>query len=203
MGVLAFIPFPDESYFAKYFTVFCFVLLVIMNYFTPTQERIALVECASYNQRLLALRARRLAQQRMDYFHRMAVNEQEEAEEALNGTKPPINLGPAPQLTAESDDEEYELKEIHAPVPYQKGYWLAAKNAAKNRQRQQQQQGNVANRNAAHSRSQQRPNTNTQHHQRRSKHQLRCLRRGDIPTPKDRLSTSHLRAESLRTHHNF
>lgn len=134
-----------------------------------------MVECASYNQKLLALRARRLAQQRMDYFHRVAATEREEAEQERDGTKEPISLGPAPQLTADSDDEDYELTEIHAPVPYQKGYWLAAKNAQQKRQRQQQQQQmNSANRNTAntrsqaHHQSQQRPVTNVQHQQRQT-----------------------------------
>ena len=107
-----------------------------MNYFTPTQQRIALVETAQYNQKLLALRARRLAQQRMDYSHRIARHQQEdemtqsqhEQDQDDDGIKT-IYLGPAVQLTAHSDDESYEMDEIFAPVPYQKGYWLAAQRA--------------------------------------------------------------------------
>eukprot|EP00484_Ammonia_sp_Unknown_P029450 CAMPEP_0197033612 /NCGR_PEP_ID=MMETSP1384-20130603/11981_1 /TAXON_ID=29189 /ORGANISM="Ammonia sp." /LENGTH=217 /DNA_ID=CAMNT_0042463451 /DNA_START=69 /DNA_END=722 /DNA_ORIENTATION=- len=127
-----------------------------MNYFTPTQERIALVETASYNQRLLALRARRLAQQRMDHAHRIAsiAKEQQEAREQGNEFESPCTyLGSAPYLTEQSDDEDYELEEIFAPVPYQKGYWLTAKRAQQERaaqqraaQQKQQQSATATNR---------------------------------------------------------
>eukprot|EP00486_Rosalina_sp_Unknown_P007338 CAMPEP_0201572256 /NCGR_PEP_ID=MMETSP0190_2-20130828/15411_1 /ASSEMBLY_ACC=CAM_ASM_000263 /TAXON_ID=37353 /ORGANISM="Rosalina sp." /LENGTH=262 /DNA_ID=CAMNT_0047997773 /DNA_START=41 /DNA_END=825 /DNA_ORIENTATION=+ len=105
-----------------------------MNYFTPTQQRIALVETAQYNQKLLALRARRLAQQRMDYSHRIARHQQDELMEIMEqdineDDIKTINLGPAVHLTENSDDESYEMDEIFAPVPYQKGYWLAAQRA--------------------------------------------------------------------------
>ena len=110
-----------------------------MNYFTTTEQRIALVETAQYNQKLLALRARRLAQQRMDYSHRIARHQQEEMmeiqeREANEEDIKTIYLGPAVGLTEHSDDESYEMDEIFAPVPYQKGYWLAAQKAQQRKQ---------------------------------------------------------------------
>merc|ERR1711971_749260 len=56
--------------------------------------------------------------------------------------------GKPPALTVESDDDEYDLCEISAPVPYQKGYWLAAKNQQKRKQRQQQKSQTNQNSNA-------------------------------------------------------
>eukprot|EP01083_Nonionella_stella_P186266 681487_1 len=114
-----------------------------MNYFTPTQQRIAMVETASYNQKLLALRARRLAQQRMDFAHTIATMNQEDDNDTVrkqqsNEKTTTSHLGNPPQITEESDDEEYELDEIFAPVPYQKGYWLAAQRQKSNAQKRQQ-----------------------------------------------------------------
>eukprot|EP01083_Nonionella_stella_P025290 69662_1 len=113
----------------------------MMNYFTPTQERIAIVETASYNQKLLALRARRLAQQRMDFAHRIAtMNKEYYTDQNYDQNETEIYLGPTPQITEQSDDEDYEIDEIFTPVPYQKGYWIHAQKQAQAKQKKAQQQ---------------------------------------------------------------